>query len=111
MFPPAAKAARFTGTVTVKASIRKDGSVGEVKVIECTHRNVGFEQASVEAVKQWKFEPARNNGDPVEYATQFRLNFRRAGRESSTFVTSGPFEEVPSSDSARKTPGSGVGRN
>ena len=86
-YPPAAKAARFEGVVTVDMQVLKTGDVGEVKIVDCTHRHVGFEEAAQQAVKRWRFEPATQEGEPVEYSTQFRLNFRLVGKEGE--VSSG----------------------
>lgn len=90
-YPPAALAARFTGTVKVAAQVLPDGSVGKVDVVECTHKNVGFEEAAIEAVKQWRFEPAIENGVATDYVMHFRLNFKSAGPGTGfvPFVSSG----------------------
>lgn len=77
-YPPAALAARFDGTVHLRVTIQPDGTVGRVDVIECDHPNLGFEKASVDAVKKWKFAPALKNDEPVAYTTSFRVNFRTA---------------------------------
>jgi len=90
-YPPAALAARFTGTVKVSAEVLPDGSVGKIEIVECTHKNVGFEEAAIEAVKKWRFEPALKDGSPTDYVAQFRLNFKSAGPGSGflPFVSSG----------------------
>jgi protein TonB len=54
-YPPIAQAARLEGTVVIDAIILKDGSVSEVKVLKSS--NPMFEQACIEAVKQWRFTP------------------------------------------------------
>jgi protein TonB len=54
-YPPIARAARLTGTVVLDAIIQKDGTVTDVKVIKSS--NPMFEQASIDAVKQWRFTP------------------------------------------------------
>ena len=54
-YPPIARAARLTGTVVLDAVIQKDGTVTDVKVIKSS--NPMFEQASIEAVRQWRFTP------------------------------------------------------
>ena len=87
VYPPAAQAARFSGVVTLNFTILRDGSVGDVKVLECTHPNVGFEKASIKAVKKWRFDPATKDGEPVDYARTFRLTFRRAGPGGNAYVT------------------------
>lgn len=54
-YPPIAQAARIEGRVVVDAIIRRDGTVSEVKVLSST--NAMFEQACIDAVRQWRFTP------------------------------------------------------
>jgi TonB family protein len=67
--------------------VLKTGDVGEVKIVDCTHRHVGFEEAAQKAVKKWRFEPATQEGEPVEFSARFRLNFRLVAGEGE--VSSG----------------------
>ena len=78
-FPPAAWAARYHGAVLLEMTVQKDGAVGDVKVVQCTHPRVGFEEAATDAVKQWRFEPGVENGEPVAVKTRLKLNFTRIG--------------------------------
>ena len=54
-YPPMARTARMEGTVVVDAVIRKDGTVANVSVLSSTNKL--FEQACVDAVRQWRFTP------------------------------------------------------
>lgn len=54
-YPPMAQTARIEGNVVVDAVILKDGSVSEVKVLSSS--NPMFDQACVDAVRQWRFTP------------------------------------------------------
>lgn len=54
-YPPIARTARLEGTVVVDAVIRKDGSVSDVKVLKSSSQM--FEQACIDAVRQWRFTP------------------------------------------------------
>ena len=54
-YPPIARTARLEGTVVVDAVIRKDGTVSDVTVIRSTNKM--FEQACIDAVRQWRFTP------------------------------------------------------
>ena len=54
-YPPIAQAARLEGTVVVDAVIRKDGSVSDVTILSSTNKM--FEQACIDAVRQWRFTP------------------------------------------------------
>jgi TonB family protein len=110
IYPPAAEEARFEGTVYLELIVKADGSVGDVRVVECTHRKLGFEEASIEAVKQWQFEPAILDGEPVDYPMEFNLKFRSAGpgRGQEAYVSfgAGPPKEDKSSllDRQSRTP-------
>jgi len=102
-YPPAAFKARFSGEVTLEVTVLRDGTVAdEVRIVECTHTKVGFEQAAIEAVKKWRFEPATADGAPVAFTRMFRLTFHGtgAGAEIGPYVTSG---SVPKSDGTTDT--------
>lgn len=54
-YPPLMQAAQREGVVTLDAVIYQDGTVGEVKVLSAPHES--FADASVAAVRQWRFTP------------------------------------------------------
>jgi protein TonB len=54
-YPDIARTARIEGDVVVDAVIRKDGTVSDVTVLRSTSKM--FEQACIEAVRQWRFTP------------------------------------------------------
>ncbi len=88
-YPPAARQGRFEGTVRVEFTVLEDGSVGDVTVLECTRKKLGFEDATTSAVRQWRFSPAMLGTEPVQYTSQFRFNFRYPGVTDQGFVTGG----------------------
>lgn len=90
-YPPAALAGRFDGLVELRVTVRSDGTVGNVDVLWCDHPQLGFEEASVAAVRQWHFRPARRAGEVVETDTTLRLTFRPggAGPGREAYVTVG----------------------
>lgn len=98
VFPPAAQAARFSGIVTIAVRIDTSGAVERAHTVESTHPNVGFEEAALEAVRKWRFEPATLNGDPVPYETTYRLTFDRRGTGviNSASMSSGPPSDLSS---------------
>jgi TonB family protein len=108
VFPPAAKAGRFSGTVMLETTVLADGKVGNVKVLDCSRPKVGFEEAAIAAVKTWRFEPGRRAGEPVEYSLRFRLNFAGAGDVPR--VSAGSFTEANSAASASVGASSGGGK-
>lgn len=64
-YPDLARIARIEANVVLQAVIESDGSVGEVHVLRCSRPGFGFEDASIEAVSQWRYEPATQNDVPV----------------------------------------------
>jgi len=100
-YPPAALAARYTGVVVVEAVVTDTGKIDEVRVLKCTRPKVGFEQATIDAVKKWRFEPGRIGDKPAEVTLQFRLNFS-PGRVSLASETI-PGGSAPTMDSSSAT--------
>jgi protein TonB len=75
VYPPDAKKARITGKVVLSTIIGKDGTVEHLSV------NSGpaqLQQAAVDAVRQWTFQPYLLNGDPVEVETTINITFSLA---------------------------------
>ncbi|HSU60765.1 MAG TPA: M56 family metallopeptidase [Bryobacteraceae bacterium] len=73
VYPAAAKAARVQGTVLLQVVILKDGTMGEITVAESPSSDLS--QASLEAVRQWRYRPTLLNGQPIEVLTYVIINF------------------------------------
>jgi len=69
-----ARKARLQGVVIVQAIIDKGGNVTNVKVLKGL--GMGLDQAAVDAIKKWKFDPATLNGKPVAVYYNLTVNFR-----------------------------------
>ena len=52
--------------VVLRVLVTRDGAVERVEVIQAPPDDPGFAPALVEAVSQWRFEPARLRGRPVD---------------------------------------------
>jgi protein TonB len=65
-YPELARRARIQGKVILRAIIHKDGSVGDVEVLKEPAANLGFSESAVQAVRQWRYRPATQNGRPVD---------------------------------------------
>ena len=63
--PSEALAASAGGVVMLRLVIDEDGRVGEVCVLGVDPQGYGFEEAAVQAVRQWRFEPALVEGAAV----------------------------------------------
>jgi TonB family protein len=72
IYPPLARQARIQGTVAVNVIVRKDGTV-EVQNVGAGHPLLA--QAAVDAVKQWRYEPATVKGEPVDIQTKIYVVF------------------------------------
>jgi TonB family protein len=61
------------GTAILAMAVRVDGEVDDVHVIRSV--GVALDQKAIEAVRQWKFLPARMNGLPVPVQIEVEINF------------------------------------
>jgi TonB family protein len=69
------------GTVTLYAVIRKDGSVGEVRVLSSADDRL--DAYAQKAFARWHFHPATKNGNAVDLAAVVMIPFRPAKVRSS----------------------------
>jgi protein TonB len=72
-YPPAALAIHAAGAVQIEATINKEGSVTNLKVLS---GDAVLARAAVEAVRQWRYKPYYLDGAPVEIQTQITVNFK-----------------------------------
>ena len=73
-YPEKARRSRKEGTVTLGLTVTKDGSVSGVHVVNGVDREI--DQAAVDAVSQWKFDPGTYQGNPVDVDLTVTVNFR-----------------------------------
>jgi protein TonB len=72
VYPPAAEAAHIQGVVILELVIGTDGTVKQATVL----RSIPLlDQAALDAVVQWTFEPTLLNGAPVELIMTSTVNF------------------------------------
>jgi TonB family protein len=79
VYPPAAKQAGVTGLVRLSVVIGKDGRVDPNIRVE---KSAGLllDEAALDAVKRWVYQPTLLNGNPVEVATTVEVNFTLSGQ-------------------------------
>jgi periplasmic protein TonB len=71
-YPAVAQAARVEGTVILEATISKDGTVRDVRVL----RSIPLlDQAAVDAVRQWRYTTPTLNGEPVDVLMTVMVKF------------------------------------
>jgi TonB family protein len=74
IYPEAARQAKIQGVVVLDAVVAADGSVIEVHPVSGPDQ---LTPAAVDAVKWWRFQPYRINGQPIEVQTRLAVDFRR----------------------------------
>jgi TonB family protein len=72
-YPPDSKAAGLEGSVVLQLVITMEGSPVSMKVISSPAGDMS--QAAMDAVKNWKWVPAKLNGEPVEVVSDVTINF------------------------------------
>ncbi|HZW17816.1 MAG TPA: TonB family protein, partial [Luteimonas sp.] len=73
-YPADAAANKVTGKVVVIVDVAADGSVADARVEKSEPAGV-FDQATLVAVKQWKFQPAIKDGKAVAGRVRVPVNF------------------------------------
>jgi len=74
-YPDAARTARATGMVILLAVVTKKGDVDRIQVLREMPGGYGLSKLSVEAVQQWKYIPAKKNGEPVSVWMNITVHF------------------------------------
>ncbi len=72
VYPPLAKQARIQGTVKLQAIIAKDGTIMQLEILS---GHPLLQQAALQAVSQWRYQPTLLNGEPVEVITTIDVVF------------------------------------
>jgi TonB family protein len=72
-YPDQARALGVQGTVVLEVHISPDGKVQDALVVQGSPL---LTQASIAAVKQWRFKPHLVKGRPTAMQTNVTLNFR-----------------------------------
>ncbi len=69
-----ARKAKYQGTVVLWVVVGPDGRPRDVRVQRSL--GLGLDEKAMEAVRTWKFEPARKDGQPVAVQINVEVNFR-----------------------------------
>ena len=62
------------GDVVLEVVVRRDGSVGDVRIRRSLDR--GLDQRAIDAVRQWRFAPARRHGVAVDILVEVAVAFK-----------------------------------
>jgi protein TonB len=69
-----ARRANLTGEVVLEIVVRRDGTVGDVRILR--RLGSGLDQRAIDAVRQWRFAPARLKGVPVDVIVEVAVEFK-----------------------------------
>jgi TonB family protein len=73
-YPPELRASHVEGEVVLYAIIRKDGSVDSIQLVHSV--DPLLDANAMEALAQWKFQPAERQGEPIDLEAVVRIPFR-----------------------------------
>jgi TonB family protein len=74
VYPEIARVRGYEGIVFVSAEILPDGHVGNMKIRKSSGYAI-LDQSAIEAVKPWKFEPAKKSGNPFTVWVELPIKF------------------------------------
>lgn len=74
VYPVEARNQRLQGVIAVKVIVGRDGSVVNMQALNGPEI---LAQAAMDALRWWKFEPYRVNGEPAAVETTLAVEFRR----------------------------------
>jgi protein TonB len=72
-YPPELRREGVSGLVMVKCTIDESGNVVDPQVEKSS--NTAFEKPAMEALKKWKFKPAKQDGNPVAIKVSIPIKF------------------------------------
>jgi TonB family protein len=71
------------GSVIVLVDVEVDGKVSKVKILKSL---TSLDETCVQAARQWRYEPAKLNGEPIKAKAAICFNFDRgSGRVTSNY--------------------------
>jgi TonB family protein len=73
VYPQEARIANYHATVVVSYEVWPDGLAHKIRIVR--GGGLGLSEKAAEAISQWKFSPAMQNGQPVAVAQTVSINF------------------------------------
>lgn len=85
-FPPVLEDQGREGWVLLSLTVKVDGSVADIRVVDASDADLSFDEAAVRAIREWTYEPATIQGVPVEQTNRlqmitFSLSGQRGARD------------------------------
>src|SRR5271165_750812 len=95
-YPDEARRAKYQAQVVLWLVVDTEGSPQRIRVQQAA--GMGLDEKAIDAVQQWRFEPATRNGQPVPVMINVEVNFRLYGMKEASPPLYSP------APSAAKTP-------
>jgi protein TonB len=73
-YPDEARRRGIEGEVIVELIVRRDGSVGDARIVR--RLSAALDERALQAVRQWRFDPGKYRGLPVDVAVEVVVEFR-----------------------------------
>jgi TonB family protein len=73
-YPKEARKKKIEGPVVLRATVTLDGNLKDITVVS---GDPILADAALEAVRQWRYQPSKINGDPVEAQHDITVTFKR----------------------------------
>src|SRR5688572_12465865 len=74
IYPAIAQSARVTGDVVIEATIDEEGKVADARIVKSVPM---LDQAALDAVRQWEYQPSLLNGAPTPVVMTVTVKFTR----------------------------------
>lgn len=85
VYPKEAKKQKIAGKVALEVVVHRDGTVGDLGLAWACPQGYGLEQAAAETVRNWRFEPAMRDNEPVVASTVVVVEFGLKGRNKHKY--------------------------
>jgi len=83
-YPAEALRRHLETRVVVGAQVLKDGSIRKIHIVKPAGGACGFEESALAAVRQWKYLPAKCNGEPVDVYFKIIVDFLFPQKDTPT---------------------------
>jgi TonB family protein len=74
-YSPEAMRLKIQGSVLLEAVVQRDGTLRDIRIVRSLDPR-GLDLQAVLAVEQWRFNPGRHDGEPVDVLVTIVLDFR-----------------------------------
>jgi len=92
-YPALAAMHQIEGTVVLELTVSSTGDVTDAHVLESAPL---LDEAAIADARQWKYEPARHDGVPVESVVREEVSFGDARTQGPSFIDAGrPTRKIP----------------